>query len=208
MLPLAASGLEATLSVGQQGYSSGSSTVPAPILWDIGYKADTSTFVNIRLGYDVLSNATGRLTVSLAHQPEGSATLHVDSTYGSVVSSLSSTYKHGYTALGVLWTFKKAVEFGVGLDYRMETMSFDAASNVVGGSGFSMTGGSSSTSRPWARLNIAKAFPVSGNTFVAGAEAAFALASAPSLTESSSPDDAAKALAPKYQVGVYVGFRF
>ena len=205
-MPVFASGGEVGLFAGRQTYRDGSWSIPA-MNWTWDYSNADKTVYGVRAGYAFVETDAIRWNATAAFQPEISTDLTVGVKYGSTFSTINSSYKHGYTAIGSMLTFKAPVSVSLGLDYRFEKATMDAASNVTGGSGSSMKGGSSSYGRMWARLSLSHDFNVSAVSPFAGVEGDFALSSS-DMNATTSADGIAKSLAPKSQIGLYAGIRF
>ncbi|HJV21404.1 MAG TPA: hypothetical protein VJ570_01855, partial [Holophagaceae bacterium] len=109
---------------------------------------------------------------------------------------LPNEYSQKHWSVGAMFNFKAMVAFGAGLEYRSESLDITGT-----GGAFSTTYG-----RPWARANVGFAFPTPIVKPFVGLEVAAPLSS--KSNETGSPEDVAKSLAPKMQIGLYGGIRF
>lgn len=206
-LPAWAGKVEVSAFLGRQSYPSEIRSIPS-LNWNWSYSNADKTVYGLRVGYTFLDTGALRLNASAAFQPQISTDLKVNVMFGGAMSTLNSSYEHGYTGLGTILTFKAPVTVGLGLDYRFEKVTMAPASNISGGSGSSMTGGSSSFGRLWARFSLGHDFKGDKVSPFLGLEGDFALTSSGDLSATSSSEDVARSLSPKSQIGAYVGIRF
>ncbi|WP_085315882.1 hypothetical protein [Derxia lacustris] len=118
-----------------------------------------------------------------------------------IVSAPPSGYTRGsfsYVALGAQVDWKLLLNVNAGLEMRREKVTLDRSG-----------GGSEDQSftRPWARLGLGWSLPLPVVSPFVRLEAGYALTH-DSLPANASASDFAKAIAPRYQVGVYGGVRF
>ena len=206
-LPVSAAGAEASAFVGQQSYHPGSWSIPS-VNWSMSYSNADATIYSLRGGYAFIDTDSIRLNATAAFQPQISTDLTIDVQVGSTFSTMKSSYKHGYSAIGSMLTFKAPISVSLGLDYRFEKVTMEPASNMSGGSGSSQAGGSSNFGRAWARVALGHDFKAATTTPFVGVEGDFALSSTGDVSTANSVDDLAKSLSPKSQIGVYFGVRF
>ncbi|WP_028311262.1 hypothetical protein [Derxia gummosa] len=104
----------------------------------------------------------------------------------------------GYTSLGVQADWKLLVNLNAGLELRREVVTLDRAAGGSEDHDFT---------RPWARVGFGWSLPTPVVSPFLRFEGAYAL-TRDSLPANAGGSDFAKAVAPRYQVGVYGGIRF
>ncbi|MBP1772004.1 MAG: hypothetical protein H6P99_1167 [Holophagaceae bacterium] len=108
-------------------------------------------------------------------------------------------YDFEYVALGGQLEWKRLVDVQAGLDVRRERLRSDLAEGLITGTTIQ--------TRPWASAGVGYSFPSPGLTPFVRLEAAYALTHH-SLGSAWSEADRRRAMAPRYQVGIYAGVRF
>lgn len=205
VFPLSAQSWEAGLFLGQQSYRSDSATLPPD---KVDTQVDSKFVYGFRLGRSVADLGPALLQVTVGYQPPATATATLTDTYDStpaiapratgvktapVTEVLKADYKASAFSLGAMFNFKAFVAVGAGLEYRFEKLEMGSLSSTYG--------------RPWARVNAGIAFPSPVVKPFVGLEVDLPLTSK-SLDSITSADDMLKAMAPKFQAGIYAGVRF
>ena len=108
------------------------------------------------------------------------------------------TFGSQYWAVGATVNWKLLVNFGAGVEYRSEKLSFRPA---VG------PGADSTLGRPWAKVNFGFSAPLPVLSPFVLLEVAVPVRSTRD-TATTSPRELTEALAPQLQVGLYGGIRF
>ncbi|HLO68779.1 MAG TPA: hypothetical protein VK188_17270 [Holophaga sp.] len=193
VLPLSANTWEAGLFIGQQSYKS--HTVST-----LSVEADSKVAYGFRLGRSIVDLGPALITITAGFQPETKTTLKYSGAIapayqvGNVTASAPSVdYKTQHFSVGAMANFKAFVAVGAGIEYRFEKLEIE--------------GTSTNYARPWVRVNAGIAIPSPVVKPFIGVEAAIPVTSK-SLELSSSDEDFLKAMAPKFQIGVYAGIRF
>lgn len=188
--PLSAQTWELGIFTGSQTYNSLSNSMPG--LTTNGSCAKKTVFA-ARLGYSVIDLGPAMLQLTAGYQPSVNTTARII-TQGTSVPGQAPTdsgpldYQASHTSVGVMVNFKAVVAVGAGMEMRFEKQSL--ASNTA------------TYARPWIRANIGMAFPTSAIKPFVGLELAA------SLSTNSDGLQPVKSLAPKSQIGAYVGIRF
>ncbi|MCE1205239.1 MAG: hypothetical protein LWW79_11610 [Holophagaceae bacterium] len=182
--PLAAQDWELGIFAGQQGYRS--SQIPG-----VDEPKSKPAFIG-RMGFSAVDLGPVLLQVTTG--------LHTatDTIVGTGAGD-KTFHSHTHVSLGAMFNVKALVAFGAGVEYRFERLD-------VQNSGVSH-GNDVTFNRPWVRANLGMAFPTPVMKPFVGLEVAVPLVNK-SAGASSSMEDQIRSLAPKYQVGLYGGFRF
>jgi hypothetical protein len=181
--------------VGQQALKSGQVVMAGG---STSYDPDTKSVVGLRLGRSLLDVGPLLLQVTGGYQADATqnekVTQNASPLPGPTPAATHSTtdYKTGHFSVGAMATLKSFVSVGAGVEYRFEKLQMDGVSTTY--------------SRPWGRLDVGISFPTTVLKPFICLEAAVPLSSqSMTLTDSESN---LKALAPKFQVGLYGGIRF
>ena len=190
LAPLSAQTWELGIFSGSQTYNSISNSMPG--LTTNGSCAKKTAFA-ARLGYSVTDLGPAMLQLTAGYQPSVTTTARII-TQGTSVPGQAPTdsgpldYQASHTSVGAMVNFKVVVAVGAGMEMRFEKQSLASSS--------------ASYARPWIRANIGMAFPTPIIKPFIGLELAAALSS------TSDGIQPVKSLAPKSQIGAYVGIRF
>lgn len=197
VLPLSANTWEAGLFLGQQSYKSQSVSSGTT---SISVDGDSKFAYGIRLGRSIVDLGPALITITAGFQPECKTTFKATMTGApayqvgtAAASSTSPDYKTQHFSVGAMANFKAFIAVGAGLEYGFEKLEMD--------------GTSTNYARPWVRVNAGIAIPSPVVKPFIGVEAAIPVTSK-SLEMNSSEEDFLKAMAPKFQIGIYAGIRF
>jgi hypothetical protein len=158
---------------------------------------------SVNAGYSVLDLDHSDLSVTAEYQLQTKYNGQGSSTSPSLPTSASGTFKSQYFAPGVQWNFHKAVDFGLGLQYRLETLK----GNLEGTA-------STSYNRPWLNAYVGYTIPTNNlaKPFVALRVArALDHTTSPAANAAAAPADSKRLLrylAPSWQTSLQVGVRF
>lgn len=108
------------------------------------------------------------------------------------------TFASQYWAVGATVNWKLLVNFGAGVEYRSEKLSFRPAAGP---------GADTTLGRPWAKVNFGFSAPLPALSPFVLLEVAAPVRPTRDTT-TTSPRDLTEALAPQLQVGLYGGIRF
>lgn len=142
-----------------------------------------------RLGYSLVNFKVVELSLNATYQPKAEGNLKVSNTK-------IGTYGVEYAAVGAQFDFRFLVNLNFGAELRQERLSWD-----LGAAGKADT----TLSRPWFRAGFGISIPTPVLKPFVRLEVAV-----PSSKEerTGTPTEIQKALAPRAQVGIYVGTRF
>jgi hypothetical protein len=167
----------------------GKAQVSSGALGNHNYDAVSPTGLGIRGGFDILDLKVAALQLNATWHNKTTGDLDIGS---GKVGELDNQY----WAAGAMFNWKLLVNFGAGVEYRSEKLTFRPN-----------TGLSTDTTqgRTWARVNIGFSIPTPV------VSPFFALEVAAPLSKKdggSNSKDLAEALAPQVQIGIYGGIRF
>ena len=108
-------------------------------------------------------------------------------------------YKVEYLALGAQLDWKFLVNIHAGVDIRREKATAELTGGWSQGTTFT---------RPWASVGVGFSFPAPVVQPFVRLEAAYALRQNDLPSSGSNFEDILRAMAPKYQIGLYAGVRF
>jgi hypothetical protein len=154
-------------------------------------KAVNPTGFGIRGGISVLDLKVAELGVTATYHPEAKEDMTVA---GQNIGKCSNEY----FSIGAQVEWKLLVNLNAGVDIRQEKTKME----LTGGPNHSTT-----FTRPWVRAGIGFSMPLPVVSPFIRLEAAYAVKTY-DLSSNSSIDDFNKAMAPKYQIGLYGGIRF
>ncbi len=147
----------------------------------------------IRGSYTVLDLKVAELGIAATYHPETKS----DIIWGG---TNDGTYKDEYLAIGAQVDWKFLVNLHAGLDIRREKLTTESSS------GFS--GGSTTYTRPWLKAGVGFSIPTPAVSPFVRLEVAVPTTKQGALSSGSSDDDARRAMAPSFQIGIYGGIRF
>jgi len=150
----------------------------------------------IRGCFTVLDLKVAELGLTATYHPETKEDLKVNALG---ITAKIGEYKGSYMAVGAQMDWKLLLNLNAGVEIRRESLKTD-----LDGLGSSST----TYTRPWIRAGIGFSLPTPIVKPFIRLEAAYALKSADALNNNSSDDDFNKAMAPKFQIGLYGGVRF
>lgn len=154
-------------------------------------KAVSPTGFGIRGGFSVLDLKVAELGITGTYHPEAKEDLTIGGhTYGKLSNE--------YFSIGAQVEWKLLVNLNAGVDLRQEKTKAE----WTGGQNHSTT-----ITRPWVRAGIGFSVPLPVVSPFIRLEAAYAVKTY-DLPSNPSDDDFNKAMAPKYQIGLYGGIRF
>jgi hypothetical protein len=147
----------------------------------------------IRAAYTVVNVWAAELAITGTYHPQSK---------GDFIQDLSpnppqhfGSYKTQYIALGAQLEWKRLIDLHAGVDVRQEKLSAAALDT------------STHYTRPWISAGFGYSIPLSVVKPFVRLEAAYAL-SHKDLGGTWNEDDLLKAMAPRYQVGIYAGINF
>ncbi|BDU76115.1 hypothetical protein [Mesoterricola sediminis] len=187
VLPLSANTWEAGVFIGQQSFRSQNVTLGGNTF---SGDVDNKVTYGFRVGRSVLDFGPALLEVTAGFQPESraNATIRINGApFGT------GEYKTQHFSIGAMANLKAFVALGAGVEYRFEKLDTGSASTTY--------------ARPWIRVNAGIAIPSPVVKPFVGVEAAVPVTSK-SVDATSPEEDQIKALAPKFQIGLYAGIRF
>ncbi len=179
-LPLSAQSFEAGVFIGGQSFSKYTTAKTVEV--------DGATVIGLRGGYSFIDFGPMLLQGTVGYQMETDTKMNV----GGYESG--EKFRHSHTSLGAMLNFKAMIAVGAGLEYRMEKLK-------------TSYGRSTTYGRPWIRAHAGYAIPSPLLKPFIGLEVAAPITST-EVDANPSDENALRALAPKFQVGVYGGIRF
>lgn len=153
------------------------------------YEDVSPTATGFRVGWSLLNLKAVELSINATYQPEASADLKLE-------GARIGTYGVEYAAVGAQFDFRFLVNLNVGAEVRQERLSWTLVSGDKA---------ESTQSRPWFRAGFGFSIPSPFLQPFARLEVAVP-ASKEDRTGTSA--EIRKALAPRAQIGLYVGTRF
>jgi hypothetical protein len=151
------------------------------------------TGYGVRAGFDLIDFKVCAIQLN--------GTYHNKTTGDLVASGIKfGELDNQYLAAGAMVNFKFLVDFGAGLEYRQESLTWRPT-----GTPATITAGDSTLGRTWARVNVGFHIPLPVVTPFFLLEVAAPLSKNNSTTTAK---DLAESLAPQAQVGLYGGIRF
>lgn len=178
--------------------------------WDDSYTASDARITNFRFEYKRTLASNFALGISFAKQLEKGFSMEVNQQVGGPTARLdrlSTTYSYSASGFGLALYYQKAVTFGLGFDQKSESASFPTTSNIVNGTGTTLTGQRDDFSRLWWRVTLGKQFDFEHVSPYIGVEFAKPLSST-NADNNVTSTELVKALAPTSQLGFVVGFYF
>ncbi|HJW32105.1 MAG TPA: hypothetical protein VJ505_01955 [Holophagaceae bacterium] len=195
---------------GSSGYHAVLPYFGGSLQWDDTYTSRDARITNFRFEYMRTLRAKVALGISYAQQLDQDFPMEITQQVGGPTARLDTihtSYRYRASGLGLALYFQSAVTLGLGLDQKSESASFPTASNVVNGTGSTITGQKADFSRLWSRLVLGKRFDFQHVSPYLGIEYAKPLSSTDA--DASAPTtNWAKVLAPKSQLGFVVGLSF
>jgi hypothetical protein len=189
--PLVAQSYEVGLFVGQQKYAWAQIPAHGPSSSPI-YTPDQKTIWGIRLGCSVVTLGPASLQLNAGFQPESKSRI------SATPPDSPWDFSESHWSVGAVFHFKALLDWGVGIEQRMEKLS----GNQFGGSD------STTSNRAWGVLNASWTRPGPTVKPFIGVECAFPLSVSNHQGSYSSQADTLKAMAPSSQIGLYTGIRF